>query len=269
MKKIMGLMVLSMSLASCASVEVQDLNFEPKVMHFDTPETVGSLGGGSLVLHGESETPSYLLGSATNTISSGFGAGSLAIDATQKSSAYSSNYGVRGDLGLLENVDLFYAGDGMFGIKMQLWGASQLRKEEGFKLAISAAAGSYNTYNGVSAWDFFNLFTASDLSSEAAISIKDVSVNMGYRFNKKGIIYVNTFLQQSSLKGDIYKASNENVSIYSTQGESESKGVFIGLRLHKEVGVMVTLEVGAVQSTWSGLDTLTSYPVGASTGFSW
>jgi len=267
MKKVMVLMAVSMSLVSCASIEVQDLNFEPKVMHFDSPETVGSLGSGNLMMHMEKETPSFLLGSATNL--SALGGSHLFIDTTKYASAHSSNYGVRGDVGLSDMVDVFYAGDGMFGVKLQLLGASQALKEKGFKLSISAGRGEYSTHNGVSVLDIINLFTTSDLSSETVVKVNDLSLNMGYRLNDTGIIYCNTFLQQSSLKGDIYQASDSNVPVYSTQEKSESKGLLVGLRLHLETGAMITLEVGAVQSTLLGLDTLTSYPVGVSSGGSW
>jgi len=264
--KIIAYMLPVLFFTGCVTVEIQDLVYQPKVMYFDTPEVMGEFGSGYLGVQLKGKQPSYILGTAANVQVNG--GADLTVTNEDESMEEDWSYGLRGNLGILKNTDIFYAGDGMFGIKTQLLGSPSMVREEGYKLAISASLGGNTSVDGRSISNTLTTYGNEKLTSKTTAKIKDATINFGYRFNDTKLVYMNLFAQRSDVEANLYKR-NVSTPILSKQGASRAYGLLLGFQHYPYSNTFIIIETGVVYTTWPSQGKSYSYPIGLSSNFLW
>ncbi len=189
------------------------------------------------------KTPEYNFGSTQNS--------KLAIDESE-------TMRLSGWLGIFTNTDFHLRSDRMFGIKTQLIGGSRLSAEQGLKLALAVETGSVINHRN-------NLFYA-ESTSPAAVEVADFSVNIGYRYNRTVLAYLNSFVSINDVHGEVV---SNGVTVNRVNESSSSRGVLAGFSILHNKGTILTLEAGVAETRWPGAGIEISYPIGASIGYAW
>lgn len=257
LKQVLLLIGLLFIFTSCSTTRI--LTVKPELLHFDTPETSGGFLNGNVTFSAATKTPRYEFGRGTT--GNFFGTDTTLGDTEEAVLGDASSLGL--SLGLWDRVDIFTRTRGMAGIKIQVLGSPRIKQEEGWKLAISAAAGDYSY---VESYDIFPI-GASDENSNFYVDgvSSDITVNTGYRFSPRILVYANLFKNQTEVTG-FY--SNVNTTFRKDRSH-EAKGVLIGVNFMSDKHGFATLEFGYARSSWTLLGTNTYTPVGISFGSYW
>ncbi len=237
MKKVYGkicIVVMLICLSGCGSSR---LTYTPSLLHFSSPETFGKLGKGSINFSA-ALSPEYTF---NDTVVS-----SDPVSVSTEESYPNINIW----LGLLNNLDFYLDADGVYGLKLQLIGASHTAREAGLKLSTELRLGNDTSNKGLK-----------PSNNSSNVDIIDYGINLGYRFNASILTYMNTFISKNNLI---------NVAISSATVSTKSQGVLLGAQLTPQgKPVSVIFEAGVTQTTWDNFETLTAYPFGISLGYVW
>jgi len=208
-------------LGGCAST----LDYDPAILRFDTPEATGKTFGGSVsIISGF--TPNRELGRTRPDIEDGINDGESLDEFTQTD----LSTGTRLDLGLLENVDIYYRNlldtPNIVGIKLQVLGQHRKQNTNGLKMAFSAEYGIKET-------DTSNGSYASDAVTRTMYNY-DVAVNIGYRINKNLILYNNNFYNYNYIHGFLGNHEKEGYgkifgSLIGARVGGGNRGGFVGV----------------------------------------
>ena len=251
------LMSLLIFFAGCSTTKI--LTVKPEILHFDTPETSGGFLNGTALFMAVGKTPIYEFGRATT---SDFNGTTTAL-ADKEEVKVGSYYGLGLSLGLWDRIDIFTRARGMSGLKIQVIGSPRIKKEVGWKLALSAATGDYSYVETYQTFPFGSYDENSDFYVNGTST--DITINTGYRFNPRILVYANVFRNQTEASG-FY--SNVSTS-FRKERSHEAKGVLIGVNLTSNDYGFATLEFGYARSKWSQLGTKTYTPAGISFGSYW
>ena len=256
--RLLFLAITLILVAGCGPNKVS-LTDKPRLLHFSTPETSGGWGNASASISSSFLEPEYTFGTLSF---SAFDPNNLTIN---------EEYGGKDDgtlnlslwVGLLERLDFYLDSKTIVGLKYQLLGSPQTSKEKGLKLTFAAQFGLIRNNNRT------DVFASNDNISHADSTTKllDFSSNVGYRYNSKNLVYLNTFLNRSSFSGRLY-ADNFGLSRSVTES-SKSFGFLMGYQYTTDSDTFLILELGITRTIWDNRGVATATPAGISYGGNW
>lgn len=256
LKKLLFIAIV-FGITGCSSVT--RLEYDLPLLHFEIPETVGKpLSGSFQVQYGDSAQYNF---------------GALDINLpddqavkTSESISKSSSSGMRANIGIIQNVDIYLRGLSnsidTVGIKTQLIGTPGKQAERGFKLSISGEMGDVNyVQNSNSSIDRQD-------SSRIKINSFGASLIIGYRMNQYFLWYTNIYAMNNNVTGMLVR---DNITLLERKRINKIYGSLFGvnIKLRKSNGLNLTLETGINQTDWKGVGSSTVFPVGVAAGFHW
>ena len=232
------LLVQLLSLGGCAST----LDYDPTILRFDSPEVSGG------VLSGNAQ---YQFAVTDRRVMAKIDQEMFDTEYKDSSKATVENaatIGVRSDVGLSENVDVYVRAQSgtvsVIGAKLQFVGSAHNKIEKGLKISASTEFGYSND---------------SSLKGDRktlSMTSSDYSINIGYRLTSNFIVYINNFYNRNEIKGSLGRGSNTK---YSISGVSNGFGSLFGVRYqmgeHEKffgwiVRPHVTMEFGSGNFSW-------------------
>lgn len=177
-------------------------------------------------------------------------------------------FGAKADLSLLERLDVFYRAvydsPDLVGLKFQFIGEPSSKKSEGFKMALSSAWGASEKDEGTLTLNG-NGNPDRQYNATIEVTVWDLSLNTGYRYSDRGLVYLNTFYAYYETEGEL---TSNTFSPEKVAGTSRSYGALLGLHLNTaNQRAFFNIEAGATHARWEkSLDT-TSFTSGATIGF--
>ena len=254
-KKIILCLSLTM-LGGCATT----LDYSPELLKFDSPEVVGKTLGGSVKYIG-GFTPNYVAKEYQPKSNEGEFVFTEYEESDEPFVNKDLTYGLAGRLGFGKTTEIYVrsVNNSPFtaGIKYQFFGGPMKRKLEGLKASVSIEKGYYNK---IPQSDNFYPY------AETTVGLKQDSfggsLNVGYRFDSKLIVYLNTFFSVHSVSGELVNKW-EDVRIITDRPERKEQNirmsgksvaigslVGIGIIQSKAIGVNINLELGLSHISW-------------------
>ncbi len=243
-----------------------DIDYKVHSVRFDTPEARGELFKARASASYGSVPKITLAEVAADIIFNEFD--SVSEDTYLEKSAA---IGYKVDMGLSKSFDVLYrnVGDSPFaiGLKYQIIGKSELENETGFKAAVIVSGGVKDGSEG----SISIINNAGDQTreydGELEVELYDLSLLMGYRFNKNGLIYLNNYY---SYYESIATLSSTNFATSVSNGILRSYGSLLGIKYNaNENKIFVMLEAGICKTSHNSTIEKTIFPVGATFGVSW
>lgn len=256
--KIVALFTLLL-LSSCAT----DIDFNVPGNRFDTPETSGkTLGGEVGIGYGESvkvTTADVLADVIFNTFDS------VNTDTdVKKNSAMQFN----ANIGIIERLDVTYKNytdaPSFYGAKFQFFGKPGVGSENGVKASVGAAIAYMKEDEGNLVVGGTNGNERREYKGELTINGQEYSANLGYRFGKDFILYLNNYYSKLKTTSRLTSTTHGNTTI---NGNVISQGHLLGARVGQRFFLMA--EVGVNKMRWERSIEKTTYPIGFFGGFSW
>ena len=225
-------------LGGCAST----LDYDPTLLRFDSPEVSGGILSGNAQYQFAVTDRRVMAKIDQEMFDTEF------TDSSEATVEKASTLGVRSDVGLSENVDVYIRAQSgtasVVGAKLQFVGSTHNKIENGLKISASAEFGYSNDSS-----------VKGDRKTLSMIS-SDYSINIGYRFTSNLIVYMNNFYNRNDIKGSLGRGGNTK---YSISGVSNGFGSLYGVRYqmgkHEKffgwiVRPHVTMEFGGGNFSW-------------------
>ena len=256
-------------LASCSSSRVS-LIHQPKLLHFSTPEASGGFAEGNAIVSAAFEESEYVFGFIeTDFLISSSNISNSSQESSQKGGG---NLNLLFNVGLFENIDIFFDAAGTLGLKAQVFGGSELIKDKGLKLSLSAKYGRFKSNNqsyNVVEKVFDSLFNIGlDVANtETTTKLFDISANIGYRYNPNHLTYIYTFMSTNDFTGRLW-SDREGID-RTVKASSETFGILLGYQYSTDTDFFYIVEAGAAKTSWSNRDNVWSFPFGLSYGRAW
>lgn len=247
------------------SVSCAHIDYNMPVNRFDTPETKGHFFGGEIALDYKT--------SQKITLAEAYDAVVIPLHGVVDTTVTirdSRTLSTRSQLGLLSRLDAYARGtaDGpsTYGLKFQFVGEGEDKLSTGFKGAISAGYGTMSE-NGEQTidktWGTPKTTVRDTYKTDLDVSVKEVSLLLGQRFDKNFLAYLNFFGASYQTKASFLQ---NGVEQFHTDKTSEQYGVLLGLRAGEKSSLKI--ETGVAQAKW-GSFTKTSIPIGVSLAWGW
>jgi len=233
--KIAVLLFLSQIIVGCAT----KLGIDPVTTRFDVPETEGKGQLGLSVF--VSESPELVLATASDSI---FSDSTVFVD-NENRIERDLVVGTNGSYGLGDRIDVFVRantyGPYVFGVKTDWLGKY-------FRILNSSLRFSNSIFLGQGKL-FQQSHSKGDILLEENVSgeVWDISANVGFRFSKKVIVYINTFYSEYRYGGNI--TQNGQV-IVRDDSQGTTIGSMLGVRYDFDNLNSLILEGGVTEINW-------------------
>ena len=260
MRYLLSVLAIGLGCASCAHID-----YNMPINRFDTPETKGHFFGGEIALDYKT--------SQKITLAEAYDPVLIPLHGVVDSTATirdSRTLSTRSQLGLFSHLDAYARGtsDGptTYGLKFQFVGEGEDKASNGFKAALSAGYGTMSE-NGEQtidkSWGTPKTTVRDTYKTDLDVTVKEVSLIFGQRFDKNFLAYINFFGAFYQTKASFLQ--NE-VEQFSTDKASQQYGALLGLRAGEKSSVKI--ETGIAQAQWGSLKKV-SVPIGVSLAWGW
>ena len=259
MKKILLISTISF-LVSCSHV----LDFKQPGNRFILPETSGKTLGGSAGI-------AYSQGTkvTTGSIYTDYIFPSENTSNSEASLDRSRGVGIFGNLGLIERLDITYRSHhdtpATLGLKVQVFGEGENKRSEGFKASVGFGYGSGSEDKS----DSTVAETSPDVDYKATLDINtlDFYATLGWRFNKKSLVYLSGFYTKYQTETELLSLNGDFTSS-RLEADAKTSGINLGTQIYAG-DAFATLEIGVVKTKWDNQFSQTIVPLGFNIGATW
>jgi len=246
-KVFISLFVLA-TLIGCAT---NNIDYRMPASRFQTPEVTG----GALFQMDLQARANLNYGSSNRVATSNILQDTLQDEDEELLIRSSSQIGLKLDFSVLDRLDMYWTivwgSPAVGGFKWQFLGETEREYSKGWKGSVALGWGSSKSDPAI-----FNFLNSDDeYLSSSEMSVYDLSLQFGYRFNPRLLLYLNGFY--NPYKTDVKLEAPDDASYDDIEQtlETDSYGVLIGIQYYfVSKRSFVNLELGGSQGTIENMD---------------